>query len=897
MNDSSAPVRASVGLYRALLAILLPAHFRETFGRDMVDVFAALANAAQTSGGRRATVRALFAELPGLGRLAIHERLAERTTRAHRANPQRKEQMLDSVAQDLRFAGRSLLRAPGFAIIALFTLALGVGANTAIFSVVNGVLLTPLRLREPDRLVALGEATASEPNALASTSPASFYDWHTHLATMRVAGFTFSQGALTGHGEPQQLVGVTAVGGLLEVLGVQPLFGRLLTVADEDPAAPPVIVLSYDVWHRLFGDDRAIVGKTLNLNGTVREIVGVMPPGFTFAGAMPSGFSASSDFWTPAQFAAGFRSNRDQYFIQMIGRLSAGATIEQARVEAATIADRLRRDWPQYNTGLRVGMQSLQESIVGGSRTQLLVLLGAVAFVLLIMCANLGNLLLARATARRREIAIRQALGAGRSRVARQVLTESMLLAVGGGALGLAVGKSFLTLLLAAQATTNLPRANEISLDGHVLVFTLAVSLFAGLLFGSLPAWQLAHGRSADALREGSRGSAGHQWARSALVVSQLALAMVLLTGAGLLLRSFALLERVNPGVRTDHTLTFSVDVRNRNRVFFPTSLERIRTLPGVRSAALVSQLPMTGRGVGAWFTRIDRPLPAGVKPTGIPYRVVTPEYFATVGLSLKSGRLLSTDDRPQAPAIVVNEALVKTYYPGENPIGKEVYLGAPENRLFDHAPIVGVVGDTRDAGLGADALPTAYIPLALMPTWPYFSYVVRTSGDPTTIIAAVRGAIRATDPALPVRNFQTLDDVLAASVAPARWSTTLLGVFAGVALVMAILGVFGVLSFVVTQRTRELGIRIALGATPGSLRRTVVGRGLALVVAGVGLGVAGSMALTRFMGALLFGVTPTDPMTYTAVATTLVIAAGVASYLPARRATHIDPIIALRAE
>ena len=799
--------------------------------------------------------------------------------------------MFDSLSQDATFAVRSLRRAPSFALTAILTLALGVGANTAIFSLVNGVLLTPLRLREPDRMVAIGEAQKnSAPNALNTTSPGSFFDWQTKSKTMSIAGYSAVGGVLTDHGEPQQIVGVNAVGGLMTVLGVQPLFGRLLTAADEDPASPRTIVLSFDTWHRLFGDNRDVLGKTLNLNGIARSIVGVMPAGFTFPGA-------PIDFWAPSRFDAAFRINRDQYFIEVVGRLAPGVTLEQARADVSTIAAQMARDWPIYNEGTRIGVQPLKETIVGGARRQLLVLMGAVAFVLLITCANLGNLLLARASGRRREIAVRQALGANRFRVARQLLTESVLLALTGGVVGIVVGKAFLKLLLAAQGALNLPRAEEISLDARVLVFTLAVSVVAGLFFGSIPAWQLAKSRSAEALREGTRGSGGGQWARNMLVVSELALAMVLLTGAGLLLRSFDSLRRVDPGVKSDHVLTFSAALRSKNPTFFATTLEQIRALPGVQSAALASFLPISGRGGGAWFNRIDRPLPEGVHPTGAPYRVVTPEYFATVGQQLKMGRLLDASDRLEAPAIVVNEALVRKYYPGENPLGKPVYLGAPDNRLFDHGLIVGVVADTRDAGLGSNPIPTVYIPFAVMPTWPSFSFVIRTSGNPTSLIAASRAVIRAADPGIPVRNVQTLDEVVSAAVAPARWSTMLLGVFAGVAVVMAVLGVFGVLSFIVTQRTRELGIRIALGASSTSVRRLVVGRGLVLVFAGLGLGLIGAYALTRFMTTLLYGVTATDPITFAGVAALLAFAAAWASYLPARRATRVDPIIALRTD
>ena len=883
-----------VRVYRACIVMLLPSGFVDALADDMIAVFAELERAACATGpirGRFAAWRVLIVELPGLCRLAIRERRTHRTIRAHRASTQLEENMFDSLRQDLSFAFRSLRRAPGFTAIALLTLALGVGANAAIFSVVDAVLLTPLKLHEPDRLVALNErAKNSTANSINSTSPGSFFDWQSHSTSMRIAGFSPTQGVITNRGQPQQLTGVISVGGLLDVAGVQPLFGRLLTLADEDPGSPRTIVLSFDAWQRLYGEDRSILGTTVNLNNTPRTVVGVMPAGFSYPGA-------PIDFWTPSNFDAAFRTNRDQYFIQVIGRLAKGATIEQAGAEMATVSARLARDWPKYNQGTRIAVQPLQETIVGNVRRQLLVIMGAVAFVLLIACANLGNLLLARASVRRREIAVRQALGAGRGRVIRQLLTESVVLAVAGGALGLLVGRLFLRLLLSAQVTTNLPRADEISLDSRVVVFTLVVSVIAGLFFGSVPAWSLVRGRSTEALRDGARGSGGHQWARSALVVAELALAMVLLTGTGLLLRSFAQLQRVSPGVRTDHVLTFSVSPQRRDPALFATALDRIRALPGVTSAAVTSNLPITGRGTGAWYNRIDRPLPDNVQPTGEAYRVVTPEYFTTIGLSLKAGRFLDASDRKEVPGIVVNEALVKKYYPGENPLGKPVYLGAPDNRLVDNAPIVGVVGDTRDAGLGSDALPTVYIPLAALPKWPFFRFVVRTNGDPLSIAAAARRIIHELDATVPVRNVQTMDDVMADAVAPARWSTALLSVFAGVALVMAVLGVFGVLSFIVTQRTRELGIRIALGATSGAVQGMVVRRGLALVFTGLAVGLVGALALTRFMSTLLFGVTPTDPVTFVGVSALLIAAAAVASYLPARRATRVDPIIALRAD
>jgi predicted permease len=873
----------TIRIYRALLALLLPSRFHDAFAGDMIAVFTELA--------RERGPRALVDELPGLLRLAVRARRGDRTTRAHEVTARLGENVFDSFTQDVRFALRGLRRAPVFFGVAVATLALGIGANTAIFSVVNGVLLSPLRLGDPDRLVALNEATTGQSGvSVSETSPGSFFDWQARSTTMRIAGYATVGRVLTGHGEPEQLSGTTSIGGLLQVTGVRPLFGRLLTLADEAPDAEQVVVLSFDAWHRFFGDDRSILGRRLDLSGVPRVIVGVMPAGFTFPGA-------PNDFWVPSRFDAAFRANRDQYFITAIGRLAPDATLEQARAEMRIESARLARDWPKYNQGTRITVTPLRDTIVGNVGLQLWVLMAAVGFVLIITCANIGSLLLARATARRREVAVRRSLGASAGRIGRQLVTESIVLAALGGLAGLAVGRGFLRLLLAAQATTNLPRADEIALDGRVLVFTLAASVAAGLLFGAAPAWQLSRSSAAEALRDGARGTFASQWARSLLVVAELALAMVLLTGAGLVLRSLALLQHVNPGVRGDHVLTFSVAPRKPNVSFFPSSLERIRALPGVRAAALVTTLPVSGRGIGAWYNRIHRPLPDNVKPTGEAYRVVTPGYFSTVGIALRSGRLFDDGDRRESPAIIVNEALVKKFYPGEDPLGKPVYLGAPDNRLFDSAPIVGVVADTRDAGLGSNPLPAVYIPLAVIPQWPAFSYVVRTGPEPTTIMPAARRIIRELDATVPIRNVQTLDDVVSAAIAPTRWSTTLLGTFAALALAMAILGVFGVLSFLVTQRTRELGIRIALGAPARSVRRLVLRRALGLVAAGLAIGVVGALMLTRFMTTLLYGVEPTDPATFAGVSAMLVGAALLASYLPARRATRVDPIVALRAE
>ena len=885
---------------------ILPLRFRARYRDEMRRTFADLYDEAVREGGWRRGARAAAAEAPGLISLAAREHamaMAERRRARHLARLQRERfpseprssQMLDSFRHDVRYALRGLVKSPGFSAVAILTLALGIGANTAIFSVVHGVLLKPLPYREPGRLVAIGEGRRDgPPNALNSTSPGSFFDVERAMKTFTSIGaYTGDQMTLTGRGEPESMAGIGVVGGLFEVLGVPALIGRTAIERDEQPMSPPVVVLAYKTWRRLYDEDRRAVGQTLILNGTAFTIIGVMPPDFDFPGG-------SIEYWKPEQFAPEFRANRDQYMLGLVGRLRPGETEATARAELATVAARLSADYAQYNTGLQLNVVPMRDTVVSGVTTRLYILMGAVAFVLLITCANLGNMLLARATARRREIAVRQALGADRGRVLRQLLTESVILALAGGAAGLLLAKGVLRALLASWGTT-LPRTGEIGLHPAVLGFTLLVSLLAGVAFGLVPAMQLGSSSTIDALRDGSKGSGSHRLARNALVISELALAMMLLAGTGLLLRSFALLQRVDPGFPTERALTFNVrraEFTPANATFFMSTLERLRQLPGVRSVAVVSQLPVTGRGIGAWFNIFERPLPPNTTPPGEAYRVVSPDYFATMGIPLLRGRQLTNDDRrDRNPSVVVNDALARKYWPGADPIGKEIYLGAPDNFLFPRATIVGIVGNTKDMGLDADPLPTVFIPLNLMPAWPGFSYVIRTTGDPAALAAAARREIHAVDPAIPIRGMKEMDDVLRESVAPARWSMLLLAGFAGVALVMAALGVFGVLSFVVSQRTKELGIRMALGAEPGRVRGMVVGQGLGLALAGLAVGLAGALALTRFMSSMLFGVAPTDPLTFVAVSILLLAIAALASYLPARRATRVDPLVALRAE
>ena len=874
-----------VRLYRLLLWIALPRHVRGRFMADAVAVFAEVERDARDAGpGER--WRALAAELPGIIRLAI----AKRTSSARDLYlPIVQEQSVtSSFSQDLRYAARAIRTSPAFSAVVILTLALGIGANTAIFSVVNGVLLKPLAIPEPDRVVALGEGSpASTPNNYNSTSAANFFAWKRASRTMRIAAISSTAMTITGQGEAERIAGTAVIGDFFSTIEARPLLGRMILPSDESLEAEPVVVLTHDMWSKRFGSDSGVVGTSLTLNGTPRRVVGVMPADFRF----PDG---TREFYVPLRLTPEARANHDQYYLQPIARLQPGVTIDQARAELAVIASRGKLEWPVYNANLHIVAFPVIETIVSGVRMQLFVMMGAVAFVLLITCANLGNLLMARAATRRRELAVRQALGAGRRRIAQQLLTESVLLSMIGASLGLLLGQACLRMILAAQGTLNLPRLGEITLDWRVLGFTLGIGLVAGVFFGTFPLWELGKARFTEELRSGGRGLSAAVGMRDVLVVSQLALAMILLTGAGLLFKSFQKLQEVDPGFAAERVLTF---VATGDTTFFRTAVDRLRALPGVRSVALISQLPVTGRGGGAWFNRLDRQLPPGETPQGEAYRIVTPEIFSTLGLRIQRGRPLDPNDGPNVRAVVVNEALVRKYYRGEDPLGKKVYLGAPDNRVIDDATIVGIAADTRDAGMAVDPLPIVYLSRKNVPFGSTFAFALRVNGDPAGMAASVRATLKDINPNAPIRAMQTMDDVVSSAFAPARWSTILLGVFALVALLISVVGVFGVLSFIVAQRTKELGIRLALGASASGVRRLVVGRALTLAAGGLALGTAGALVLTKAMTSLLFQVRPTDPGTMISVGAGLLVMAVLASYIPARRATRIDPLTALRSE
>ena len=892
-------------LYRAAL-VLLPSPVRARHGEQMAAVFAQLLGDARRRRGRRGALRLAILELGALVRFAWCEhrgapappRIDERML-AWSLEPDRRLSMFSSLLQDVRYASRMLRRSPGFTLVCATTMALAIGANSAIFSLVNGVLLKALPYPDADRVVVLGQRAAdgSDGDGVGSTTPGNFYDWQARATAFEsMAAFAYTERVLTWDGHADRVLGALSGGSIFDVLGRGARRGRVFTAAEDGPGAEAVVVLSDGLARRMYGE-RSPLGHSVGVGGVPFTVIGVMPADFTFP-------DYDAEYWIPARFDAAFRNNRDQYFLQAVARLKTGVSIEQAHAQLDTVMDGIRREYPQFTQNAVAAIVPMKELLVDGVRTRLLTLMGGVLCILLIACANLGNLLMARASTRRREVAVRHALGARPMRLVRQVLTESLLLAGIGGAAGLALGYALLGVLVRWLPDT-LPRANEIDLDLGVVAFTAAASLGAGIAFGLFPALHLASPAPMDAVREGTRGSARTAWVRTSLVVAEVALALMLLVGAGLLVRSFDKLLDVNPGFRAAQLLTFRVGVPSdvyktpAQRVrFFEDVLARVNRLPGVQQAAMSSYLPVTGYGTGAWLNLLDKPLPADRTPPSIAYRVVSTNYFSTMGIALRRGRFLTDEDGNEGRrAVVISEAAARRFWPGGDPIGKRIYLGAPDNRLFPEAEIVGIVDDVAQLSLSNPGAEAVYGTHRLMPFWNTFSIAARTTLEPESLTSAIRAQVREVDPAVPIFAVRSMDDVVARSRAGARSSMLLLALFAGLALTLAVIGVFGVLSYTVNQRTTELGIRLALGASSRNVRLLVLGGGMTPVAIGLLLGLAGAFAVTRFMESLLFGVTPTDPPTFAAVALLLAAVAAVASYIPARRATRVDPIAVLRSE
>jgi putative ABC transport system permease protein len=810
---------------------------------------------------------------------------------------------LEDFLQDARFALRMLRKSPGFTVIAILTLALGIGASTAIFSVVNAVLLHPLAYKDSDRLVTLLH------NGTDPVAAANYFDWRDQSRSFDAMGAAdYWSANLTGIDSPEHILGLKVTQTLLPMLGVEPLLGRLFAEGEDEPGADHEVILSYALWQRRFGGDRNLLGKTIALDGEPYAIVGVMPREFHFAPF----WATHSEMWVPNPLRERAH-DRDGNSLRIFARLKPGVVLPQARAEIAGVTARLERQYPGTNRGVEV--TPLKEQVVGKIETPLLVLLGAVGFVLLIACANVAHMLLARSAARQKEIAVRTALGAGRARVIRQFLTENLLLSITGGSAGLLLAL-WGTRALVALGPTDIPRVESVTVDARVVFFMLGVTVLTSVAFGLAPALQASSVNLSDTLKESGRGSSDgirRNRLRSFLVASEFALALMLLIGAGLMIRSFSALQSVDPGFNPHNVLSMIVSVAGSKEfdpapreIFYRQLLERVRTLPDVESAAGINHLPV-GSDIWDWSFTIDgrsKPLP-GDAPRAI-YRIVTPGYFQTMRLPLIRGRDISAADAGAAPGVVIiNEQAAREYWPGEDPLGKRVSFHESENHFPTWLTIIGIAKNAKQGDWTDPPFPEAY--LAAFQTVDflggpdshssYITLVVHTSGDPAALAPALKNVVWSFDRNLAISDVTTMDGEIAHATAQPRFEMLLLGVFAFVALALAAVGIYGVMTYSVSRRTHEIGIRISLGASRTHVLLLVVRQGMILALAGSAVGIAGAIALSRLMAKLLYGVLPTDPITFVAVALLLMIVAFAASCIPARRAMRVDPMIALRHE
>ncbi len=806
---------------------------------------------------------------------------------------------MDTILQDIRYSIRRLFKNVGFTAVAVLALALGIGANTAIFSVVNSILLHPLAYKDPQQLVTITHSYVNL--SAASVSAPGFADYRdqgqSFESVTALLDFDYN---LTEQGDPVQLRGHRVSSNFFTALGVAPLLGNTFVAEQDQPGHNRVVALSHKLWQLRFNSDPDILGKIIKLNGQNYEVVAVMPASFEWG---------KDELWSPLALApTNFApNNRGNEFLDVIARLKPGVTVQQAQAEMDTIAGNIRLANPGIypeEANWRIGVKSLTEEVVGDIRPVLIVLLIAVGFVLLIACANVANLLLARATARQKELAIRQALGAKRSRLIRQLLTESLLLALMSGGAGLLLALWSVDLIVRLNES-NIPRASEVGIDGRVLVFTLVVSLLTAILFGLIPALQSSKIDLQGALKEGGRGStAASPHIRRALVVVEVALALVLLIGAGLMIKSFIRLQNVNPGFDPENVLTAEVSLpafkyRERAQInsFYQQVIEQIKNSPGVESVGGITGLPLTGSGWTGSFNIEGQTIAPGQAEPHSAFRAITPGYFETMKIPLVAGRYFDERDVAGSKLVaIIDQTLAEHYFPNEDPVGKRIEFGmaGPNGPLWRE--IVGVVGSIRHKRLDAEIKDHFYFPQAQRPE-PIMSLVVRTSTDPESVASVVRGAVASVDKDQPVYRVSTMEQVRSDSVSRKRLSMLLLAIFAAVALILSAVGIYGVMSYTVTERTHEIGIRMALGAKAGDVLRLVVGQGMALALAGVVIGVAAALLLTRFMQSLLFGVTATDAATFAAISLLLAGVALMACYLPARRATKVDPMVALRYE
>ena len=808
---------------------------------------------------------------------------------------------MENFLQDLRYALRLLLKSPSFSAIAILTLALGIGANTAIFSVVNAVLLRPLAFRDSARLVIVAEKSSYP---VISTSYQNYIDWRDQSRSFESLEATRATTiTLTGAGEPERLDARMITAPLLPLLGVDTRIGRTFRADEDRQGGAPVVLLSYGLWQRRFAGASDVLGKSINLDSRPYTVVGVLPSGFELL--------QPADVFLPfTPWAATLPDDRNWHAgIIVVGRLKPEVNRELARSEMLGITKRLEQQYPEYNTGTSADVVPLQEQMVENVRPALILLLGAVSFVLLIACANVANLLLARAASRGREVAIRTAVGASRSRLVRQLLTESVVLSLAGGLLGLAFASASLGPLLRISAGS-VPQVFSVGLDRSVLCFTVLVSVITGLAFGIVPALHTTKLDLRQTLSGGSRGSTagpGRRQLRGLLVSVEIALAMILLVGSGLLLRSFSRMQESPLGFKADHLLVADLPLSQSSYAkpeqrygFYDRVIERARTLPGVRAAAAASFLPVSGGGGLIQFNITGRPPRTPHDYVAAGFRAVTANYFETLGVPLLHGRLITSADNEKNPSVVViNATMARSYFPDENPLGKRLQIGATPDDKYPTMEIVGVVGNVTQ-GLGLEPKAGMYIPYRqldqLLPVF-QMSIVLRTAGDPLLQAAALRSCLTEIDPNQPLVKVRTMEDNMAASVAQPRFRTWLIGIFAALALTLAAVGIYGVMSYSVTQRTSEIGIRVALGAQSADVFRIIVGEALRSALIGVAVGAAGALILTRLLTSFLFGTSASDPLTFVGVALLMIAISAAAAFFPAGRATRVDPIVALRYE
>jgi putative ABC transport system permease protein len=799
-------------------------------------------------------------------------------------------------ARDVRYALRMLVRTPVFSAVAILTFAVGIGVNTAVFSVVNGVLLRPLPYPEADRITLIWMDNRRQGIKEDITSYPTYMDWrnqstsYEHMAAFRPTAFS-----LTGTTEPERLQGSFVTANFFDVMGIRPIRGRVFTVANETEGQDAVVVLSHGLWQRVFGGADDVLGRTMTLNGRPHEVIGVVPPELQWPN--------EAELWTPLAPSQGARESRGGFWLPVMGRMKPGISPEQAQTEMSGISARLEEAYPQ-NRGFGAYVVPLHKQLVGEIERPLVILLASVGFVLFIACANLANLMLGRTSARRKELAIRTALGAGRARLLRQLVTEAFVLALLGGGIGLLLAYWSIVSFIAIGGGV-IPRPDAIAIDGRVLAFTLALATLSALLSGLLPALYASRAAVADNLREGARqntGTASHR-TRSALVAAEIALALMLLTGAGLLIRTLWSMQRVDRGFSVERIATAAVSLPGtlyagpaEVRTFYSRLLERVRALPGVESAATgtgVYQPLVTNSGI---YSIEGRALPPPEERVEYPVEAVSPGFFETLGVSLASGRTFGEQDHAEAPRVVIiNETLAQAIWPGQDPIGRRM-RGGGEDSQAPWMTVIGVIKDIRRADVQRTIRPELYM-CALQVTPRTQRILVRTAGDPNAIVASLRREVQALNPQLPLFNIRTLDSEFGETLNQPRFQATLFGVFAAIALLLAAIGVYGVTSHAVSQRTQEVGIRIALGAERRDVLRLIVGQHLRPALVGVAIGLGSAVLLSRLLQSLLFGVGATDPLTFTSVALGLLGIAAVACWIPARRATRVDPLIALRAE